>query len=70
MISKPSIEAQAFEDFLRWYKEGRFHAQRLGQAFYNHFQLHKLTRTPALDAIYESNGDKALELIRATFNIH
>lgn len=42
MQSKLSIERYAFQVFLREVKTDKYKGQRWGQAFYNHFKLHKV----------------------------
>jgi hypothetical protein len=41
--SSLQIERAAYKEFIRLWSQGRFEHQRLGQAFYNHFNLDKLT---------------------------
>ncbi len=50
--------------------EGRFVHQRLGQAFYNHFNLHKLADQTSLQGLYEADGEKASRLIMRLFHPH
>jgi hypothetical protein len=41
--SRLEIESAAYEHFLSLWELGKFEGQRLGQAFYNHFRLHRLS---------------------------
>lgn len=64
------IERAAYEEFVRLWSQGSFERQRLGQAFYNHFNLHKLTGQVGLHDLYEADGDKAARLISRLFHFH
>lgn len=64
------IERAAREEFFRLWTEGRFKHQRLGQAFYNHFNLHKLADQASLQGLYEADGEKASRLIMRLFHFH
>ncbi|WP_325435214.1 hypothetical protein [Pseudomonas nitroreducens] len=64
------IERVAHEEFFRLWAEGRFEHQRLGQAFYNHFHLHKLADQASLQGLYEADGEKASRLIMRLFHLH
>ena len=58
------IEGKEFENFLKeWMNTSPQHL-RLGQAFYNHFNLHKLSDQDSLGPLYELDGRKALAHIR------
>ncbi|WP_256657647.1 hypothetical protein [Pseudomonas sp. ACM7] len=46
-----------------------FEKQRLGQAFYNYFRLHRLTDQASLFGLYEADGEKALVTISRLFQI-
>lgn len=46
------IERAAYEGFVWLWSQGSFEHQRLGQAFYNHFNLHKLTDQAGLHGLY------------------
>jgi len=63
------IERAAYEEFVRLWSQGSFE-QRLGQAFYNHFNLHKLADQASLRSLYEADGKKALRLILILFHLH
>jgi len=49
--SSLQIERAAYEEFICLWSQGSFEHQRLGQAFYNHFKLHKLTDQARLRSI-------------------
>ncbi len=66
---KPEIEKAAYEEFLELWDKNKFEDQRLGQAFYNHFRLHKLNDQLLLQGLYESDGKKALSKIAGIFQI-
>lgn len=57
------IERAAYDEFLTLWGRGEFEEQRLGQAFYNYFHLHKLTDQAVLHGLYEVDGKKAMALI-------
>ncbi|WP_367616940.1 hypothetical protein [Pseudomonas muyukensis] len=61
--SSLQIERAAYEEFVRLWRQGHFEHQRLGQAFYKHFNLHKLAVQVALRDLYEVGGEKASGLI-------
>jgi len=67
---KPSIEKHAYQRFMRDFKAKKFGTQRLGQAFYDHFKLHRLTDQGQLNNIYSKDGEHAIACIQAVFNIH
>lgn len=58
------IELKAFCAFM---STGKSSAERLGQAFYNHFSLGKMTNQEALCGLYEQDGDEALTTIAKLF---
>ena len=66
---KPHIEREAVDVFMAHWEAGAFKAQRLGQAFYNHFNLHRLSDQPALLDLYAADGKKALKCINGLFEI-
>lgn len=68
--SSLQIERAAYEEFARLWSVGSFEHQRLGQAFYNHFRLHRLTDQAALRSLYEADGEKASGLILMLFKLH
>ncbi|WP_338524257.1 hypothetical protein NUH87_00735 [Pseudomonas batumici] len=71
MSSKPpmEIESARYDEFLDLWEQGAFDQQRLGQAFYNHFRLHRLTDQAVLQGLYEIDGEKAGAVIFRVFRI-
>ncbi len=67
---KPSIEKYAYQKFMSAYKKGDYGSQRLGQAFYNHFNLHKLSNQDQLRNLYNKDGEVAKACISEVFKIH
>lgn len=64
-----TIEQAEFDIFLRKYhskkKLNPKGGQRLGQAFYHYFSLHKMADQNFLMNIYEKDGEEALNTIKA-----
>ena len=58
------IEQHAFDNFMRKFKKGKFGTQRLGQAFYNHFNLRRLTNQSALLNVWAKEGEHAKRCIQ------
>ena len=64
------IEAAEYKSFKALYHGGTYKYLRYGQAFYNHFGMHKTTkRQDLLGKLYEMNEDDAIEFIRKHFII-
>lgn len=63
------LESARYEEFRALWMQAAFEEQRLGQAFYNYFKLHKLKRQFHLHELYEADGEKALALIQRIFLI-
>ena len=62
------IEKFEFERFMKIFNHGtKYRGQRLGQAFYNHFDLHKLSNQERLNNIYAKDGSHAIGCINAVF---
>lgn len=68
--SSLQIERAAYEVFVRLRREGSFEHQRLGQEFYNHFNLHKLADQAALRDLFEVGDEKASGLVLRLFRLH
>ena len=66
---RPEIERATYDEFLELWDRGAFENQRLGQAFYNHFRLHRLSDQKLLHGLYESDGKKAMNAISEIFQI-
>ncbi len=69
-ISYPAVEEAEYRRFLRFFESGEFGNQRLGQAFYNHFNLHKVRDQDSLGNLYELDDDAAKAKIRELFDLH
>ena len=67
---KLTIEKKAYEIFRKNFKDEKFGNQRLGQAFYNHFDLHKLANQNQLNNLYEKDGEQAEKSIYAIFEFN
>ncbi|MBC8995369.1 hypothetical protein IAI51_02365 [Pseudomonas sp. N40(2020)] len=71
MDSSPfEIERAAFDEFIGHWEQGLFEGQRLGQAFYNHFRLHRLSDQSLLMELHAADGKKAREQIRRIFHLN
>jgi hypothetical protein len=66
---RPEIERATYDEFLALWDRGAFENQRLGQAFYNHFRLHRLSDQKLLHGLYEFDGKKAMNAISEIFQI-
>jgi hypothetical protein len=66
-FGKLQIEKYAYTLFMKQWKEGKFNGQRLGQAFYNHFNMHKICDQTRLRSLYQKDGDEATALIKQLF---
>lgn len=65
-----SLEQEAFNRFMNEFKySDTYKGQRLGQAFYNHFNLHKLSDQESLKNLYERDGEHAKAIIRELFSL-
>lgn len=69
-LIKPSIEQRKFDEFMRKFKEGKFGSQRLGQAFYNEFNLHKIDDQASLNNLYAKDADHAVNSIKEIFTFN
>ena len=69
-IEKPSIERRKYQQFFADFHAGRFGRQRLGQAFYNEFNLHRINDQASLFNLHAKDGDHAVKLIVQIFDIH
>lgn len=63
------IERAVFDKFIGHWEQGLFEGQRLGQAFYNHFRLHRVSDQSLLMGLYEADGKKARNEIRRIFHL-
>lgn len=64
------LEKKAYHDFLKLWRGDKFRGLRLGQAFYNHFRLHRLTDQDQLRGLYEKDGDEAHKVIGQVFRFN
>jgi hypothetical protein len=70
MMVSMSLDKARYQEFQRLYKAGRFSGQRVGQAFFNHFNLHICTQNkPQLDRLYLLDGEVARQQIELLFEI-
>lgn len=61
------VEKFEYERFMKMFNKGKFGGQRLGQAFYNHFNLHRLSDQNRLNNLYAKDGDHAIGCIKGIF---
>lgn len=59
-----SISATLVKQFFAEFNTGQYEGQRLGQAFYNHFKLHRCASS-VNPKLYEADGALARKLIEA-----
>lgn len=64
---KMQIEKAQYDVFIKKFNEGDYKCLRYGQAFYNHFNLHKLVNQDALCNLYEKDGEFAVKCIHNVF---
>lgn len=65
--NKLQLEELEFKEFMKKFKAGKFGSQRLGQAFYDHFKLHRVCNQSQLNNIYAKDGEHAISCIRSCF---
>ena len=63
------VEAAGFEQFIIEFWESK-PAQRLGQAFYHHYNLDKLTNQEPFNKVWELDGDEAYREILRLVELH
>lgn len=63
------LERTKYDEFLALWSGGGVDKQRLGQAFYNYLNLHKLSNQYSLGQLYELDGQQALKAIEKLFHI-
>ncbi|MCU1732941.1 MULTISPECIES: hypothetical protein [unclassified Pseudomonas] len=66
---KLEIERATYDEFLALWSQDAFKQQRLGQAFYNFFHLHRLADQTLVSNIYDTDGQKAITAINRIFKI-
>ena len=69
-LVKPSIEQRKYDEFMRKFNDGKFGTQRLGQAFFNEFNLQKIDDKASLLNLYAKDGQHATNLIKQIFDFH
>ena len=69
-----SLENNAWISFCKMFRGGGFPHQRFGQAFFNHFNLHKMQNSVnklTLDRIYNAKSEpEAVQHIFSMFQLH
>lgn len=65
---KLSLESAKYATFKKKFKNGEFKGQRLGQAFYNHFELHKVSNQEQFNDLYELDDVEAVVMINLIFD--
>lgn len=65
---KLSLESAEYSTFKKKFKDGEFKGQRLGQAFYNHFELHKVSNQEQFNDLYELDDVEAVVMINLIFD--
>lgn len=70
MTTKLVLEKRKFDAFMRDFKKGKFGSMRLGQAFYNEMNLHKLSNQKQLNNLYAKDGDHAVNSIKTIFEFN
>lgn len=66
-----SLEIKAYQQFCNKFHNGEFGTQRLGQAFYDHFKLEKMSNQEQANKIYYAPTEAESRLrINEVFNIH
>ena len=65
------FEAAKYTEFFRDFNVGKYGAQRLGQAFFNEFNLHKSVQgRDVFDTLWNLDGEEALEFIHTAFTFN
>ncbi len=68
---KITIEEAAYSEFKKLYGTGEFKDLRYGQAFFNHFNLHKMSKASTYDRLYNSTDiSECVRMIRSLFVFH
>lgn len=65
---KMSLEYDSFIQFRRMFDGHKFTMQRFGQAFYNHFNLHKMGNQSQFQNLYELHEPDAMKIIEELFD--
>lgn len=64
------LEKRAYHEFLKLWRADKLRGQRLGQAFYNHFRLHRLVDQDQLRGLFNKDGDEAHKIIGQVFRFN
>jgi hypothetical protein len=67
--TRMAIEHRTFHEFMSKFKAKAFGTQRLGQAFFNHFELHEKNEVEnrRFDKLYQLDGEAAQAELRKHF---
>lgn len=65
-----SLDPEEYAIFVQLYHNGEYGKQRYGQAFYNHFCLHKISDQAVLGNLYELDGNEAVKKIHSLFDLN
>lgn len=57
------ISKSLVDEFWALWSQGEYKGQRLGQAFFNHFYMHRMTEAPA--NLYEATESEARSIIQS-----
>ena len=66
-LPKLALEPLAWETFLRKWGEGGYPHLRFGQAFWNEFNLNKMTDQARFGTLYEASPQVAKKIIEDNF---
>lgn len=67
-LLKPSIEEKEYDKFCIDFNKGKYGKNiRFGQAFYNHFKLHRVDDQTTLHNIHAKDGQHAKNSIKEIF---
>lgn len=65
-----SVERRKYDRFITDFKAGKFKGLRLGQAWYNHMNLHRVVDQAQFQNLYEKDGQVAIDLIKKIFKFN
>jgi len=68
-MKKLQLEKAWFDEFINQYSATNNNPLRIGQAFYNHFSLHKMIDQRYFRNLYELDGNAAIAHIYELFDI-
>lgn len=64
-----TIEKASYAIFCEKFDKGEFGTQRLGQAFYDYYKLHRLSDQSQVEKIYVRDHKEAKDLIDGLFDM-